>query len=48
VLAGVLFPNFLSYQQKSRDVVRITGIDVARKAIATYLNDEDRYPDAVL
>ncbi len=48
VLAAVLFPNFLSYQQKSRDVVRITWVDVARKAIATYLTDEDIYPNPVV
>lgn len=47
VLAAALFPSFSSYQQKSRDVTRITAIDIVHKALATYFLDEDRYPNAV-
>lgn len=47
ILAAVLFPSLTSYEQRSRDVVRITSIDLIHKSMATYFLDEDRYPNPI-
>lgn len=46
ILAGVLFPNFMSARERARDAQRKQGLQQVKNALRFYYNDNQGYPDA--
>jgi len=46
ILAGVLFPNFMSARERARDAQRKQDLQQIKNALRLYYNDNQGYPDA--